>query len=77
MTNWVRKVLEFRCLALRLVRERVVLQGLRAADVINPDDQRLEVRGCGLGPDVEHDEAQGDQRDGQQGDLEVRVHDQR
>ena len=37
------EVLELRRLALRLVRQRVVLHRLGPADVVDPDDQRLQV----------------------------------
>ena len=37
------EVLQLRRLALRLVRQRVVLHRLGAADVVDPDDERLEV----------------------------------
>ena len=74
-TNRVRSVLELGRLALRLVRKRVVRHGLRPANVVDADDQGLEVAVDLDRVEVERDQAGGDERDTEQGDLEVRVHD--
>src|SRR5207244_645987 len=71
------EVLQLRRLALRLVGQVVVPNRLGAADVVNPDDERLEMLVLRLGPEVERQQADGDQRDAQKGDLEVRIHHQR
>ena len=71
------EVLQLRRLALRPVGQVVVLHRLGAADVVNPDDQRLQVLVLLDRPEVEHEQADGDERHAQQRDLEVRVHHQR
>ena len=47
------EVLELGRLALRLVRQRVVLDGLGAADVVDPNDQRLQGLVLLDGPEVQ------------------------
>ena len=62
---------------LRLVGGGVVLHGLGPSDIVDPDDQRLDLGVLRGGVEVERQQAEGDERDQDQGDLQVGVHHQR
>ena len=76
MTNCVRKYLSSGAGPLGFVREAVVLHDLGAADVGDADDEGLELPHLLDDAEVEGEETEGDERDREQGDFEVRVHDE-
>src|SRR5262249_17421838 len=61
---------------LGLIPGRVVPDRLCPADVVDPDDQRFDVRVQRLGPEVQPQQAKGKERDKKQGNFQVRVHHQ-
>src|SRR5262245_29418016 len=62
--------------SLRLVAGRVVLDRFRAANVVDSDDEWLDLRVLRGRVEVEGQQAERDERDQNEGDLEVRVHHQ-
>src|SRR3954471_21210208 len=62
---------------LRLVGRRVVLHGLGAADVVDPDDERFDVGVSRHRAEVQRDETEGNQGEENDSDFQVRVHYQR
>ena len=76
VTNCVRKYLSSGAGPLGFVREAVVLHDLGAADVGDADDERFKLPHFLDDAEVEGEEAEGDERDREQGDFEVRVHDE-
>ena len=63
--------------ALRFVRRSIVSDCLGPADGVDPNHQRLHVRVLGSRAEVQREQAESHQRDEDERDLQIRVHDER